>query len=178
MRSKSLLAILLTSSFIMVFAADAKTVRSDDPAVAPILDSFSRPTLTHFQVNEIKTATGEYTHCETHGASTDCTPQTKFLVVYQLILMFDVNGKTVKIVGGCLPSEERHCKSLMPLSTTPLQCGAVEKDVRRCSVEGWNRFVIEKKKRQYYIYPAFYNKPDRHFYIPLASIDDSVVAPD
>lgn len=100
------------------------------------------------------------------------------LVVYQLILMFDVNGKTVKIVGGCLPSEERHCKSLMPLSTTPLQCGAVEKDVRRCSVEGWNRFVIEKKKRQYYIYPAFYNKPDRHFYIPLASIDDSVVAPD
>jgi hypothetical protein len=182
--AKVVLAMLFIAGLLAHAQTDAaKTVRSSDPAVASILEFLSHPNSAHVQANDIRVAVGEYTHCETHGSSTDCTPRTNFESEYQLVLAFNFNGQPIKVVGGCSPSESRHCQGFSWLGGTRPDCRFTSKAVYVCTNEGSsNTFLIEKKKwktiHEYFIYPVEGGKPNRRYYIPLAAINDMVVSSD
>ena len=159
----------------------AKTVRSSDPTIASILESLSHPTSAHVEANDIRVPLGEYTHCETHGSSTDCAARTNFEREYQLVLVFNLGGQSVKVIGACSPSESSSCKDFSWLGLGMPNCRYTSKNVYVCTTEGSNMFVIEKKKwkqtQRYFIYPVE-GKPNRHLYIPLAAINDMAVLPE
>jgi len=160
----------------------AKTVLSSDPAIASILESLSHPTTAHVEANDIQVPVGEYTHCETHGSSTDCAPRTNFEREYQLVLVFNLNGKSVKVVGGCASYESPHCRGFSWLGGASPNCRYTSKNVYVCTTEGSNVFLIEKKKwetiHRYFIYPVERSKPNHRYYIPLATINGVAVSPD
>ena len=157
----------------------AKTVRSTDPAIAPILESLmTHPKSAKVQAQSINVGFGEYAHCEIHGSDMDCDPRTKIHRINRLVLMFDFGGRSVEVIGGCSPSDNRHCGELTHLGeAASLSCSEPSKDVYVCMTTGWNNFLIERKKGAYFIFPVEVgNKPNRRYYIPLASIDGLVVS--
>lgn len=156
----------------------AKTVRSGDFAMAQILNSLSRPTHARVDVNDIKIPSGEVTRCEsyTHGNHTvsDCSPHTRFEEVHQLILLFSLNGQSVKVVAGCSSLVDgRHCHGFAELASTNLpDCHGVNPFV--CVTKGIGTFQIEgkKKKHRYFVYPVEGGKPNRRYEIPVVTVNE------
>ncbi len=165
---------------LILFVAVGLSAQSSDPLVAPIIEALSHPTQAHLEVNTIRVDAGTYTHCETHGSSSDCEPRTKFHELYQLVLTFELSGKSIKVLGGCDPFfGDRHCHEFSWLGEALIpNCRTTSKGVYVCTTTGSKEFVIERKKREYFIYPVEGGKPNRHYYIPLMRINDIVVSVD
>jgi hypothetical protein len=176
--------IALATVLIAVAAAGAqddrapKIVRPDDVAMAQILNSLSRPTQAQVDVNDIKIPSGEVTRCDsyTHGNHTesDCGPHTRFEEVHQLVLLFSVNGQSVKIVAGCSSlTDGSRCHGFTELAGTNLpNCRGVNPFV--CVTKGIGTFQIEgkKKKHQYFAYPVEGGKPNRRYEIPVVTVNE------
>ena len=99
-----------------------------------------------------------------------------------MVLVFNLNGQSVKVVGFCDSLNERRCREFSWLGSTTPNCRYTSKNVYTCTTEGSNVFLIEKKKWEsihiYFIYPVEGKKPNHRYYIPLATINDVGVLPD
>jgi len=166
---------------------NVKLLRATDPAVAPLLAALSHPTRAAVEVDEITVPWGEYTHCETETrgtrSSSDCAPQTRFEHGHRLVLSLTVDGQPVKVIGGCYSFEhDPHCESIVLGGVGRAECGDKADSAGKvthnvCTEKGWGTFVIEKRKKRYFIYPVE-GKPNHRYYIPLATINDMAVSPD
>ncbi|MGD0568644.1 MAG: hypothetical protein ABSA78_09590 [Candidatus Sulfotelmatobacter sp.] len=156
----------------------ARTVRPSDALIAQILNSLSRPTPAEVQTNDIKIPGAEFTRCDsyTQGNHTesDCSPHRRFQEVHQLILIFSVNGRSVKVVAGCSSLlGDRHCQGFGELARTALpDCHGDNPSV--CTAKGSGIFQVEgrKRKHQYFVYPVEGGKPNHRYEIPVATVDD------
>ena len=178
---------LLTVAGLSAQTGSTKQVRSSDPAVSRILVALSQPSRATAEVQEIKIPAGDYTHCVTttsgNRSDSDCSPRTRFEQMHKLILRFTVDGRPVEVVGGCSSYEhDRRCGMIALGGMAPPECRDVTNPAgvathNVCSEKGTGIFVVEKKKNRFYIYPVE-GKPNRRYYIPLATIDGTAIIPD
>ncbi len=156
---------ILTWAFMFIAFASAfgqtdtpKTVRSDDPAIAQILNSLSHPNSAELQANDIKVSVGDEVH--------------------RVVFHFNLGGQSVKVVAGCstFSQDSRHCGSLLWLGNMQtLSCTGTRPVV--CATTGSGTFVIEKqkKKKGYLVHPVEGGKANNHVEIPVTTIDDRVL---
>jgi hypothetical protein len=181
------LAIAVISAGLSAQTGNPREVRSSDPAMARTLESLSHPAQATVEVQEIKIPAGQYTHCvtRTNGNRTDsdCAPQVRFEEIHKLALTFSLSGAAVEVIGGCSSFENDHqCDRIALGGMGAPEChDGINKagDVTHswCSEKGSGSFVVERKKNKFFIYPVE-GKPNRRYYIPLASIAGATIVPD